>query len=68
MSTKSGKPEPKSRNSLPCSASSLSDDAKAAEKSTVLAASSVSATGSTIVSSKAAVREVKTFDIYIFSN
>ena len=52
MSNKSGKPEPKSRNSLPRSASTLSDDAKVSEKSTASAASSVTAMASTVVSTK----------------
>ena len=50
MSSKSGKSESKSRNSLPRSASSLSDDTKESEMSTASYASSTASSVSTVAS------------------
>eukprot|EP00092_Neocalanus_flemingeri_P032399 GFUD01035229.1.p1 GENE.GFUD01035229.1~~GFUD01035229.1.p1 ORF type:complete len:507 (-),score=188.66 GFUD01035229.1:92-1612(-) len=59
MSSKSGKPEPKSRNSLPRSVSSLSDDTKVSETSTVSSASSVASSAS-VMSSVASTTKTTT--------
>ena len=47
-SNKSGKPEPKSRNTLPRSASTLSDDTKASEMSAMSSASTIASTASSV--------------------
>jgi len=62
-SNKSGKPEPKSRNTLPRSASTLSDDTKASEMSAMSSASTIASTASSVsAAQKTTVTKTSTFE------